>query len=182
MTRAPIIAVVGPSGVGKDSVMEAMRTANPHIQLARRVITRPTAAGGEDFDGVDEATFARMVEKQQFALHWRAHGLRYGVPKAIEAMRDAADAVLVNLSRSVLLEAQRVFDDFRVINLVARPEVLKQRLMARGRESASDVQARLAQAAKPLPGGLIAVWQVDNSGSLDDAVAAALAVAQPVKV
>ena len=49
-------------------------------------------------------------------------------------MREGANGVLVNLSRSVLLEAQEEFGDFMVLSVTARPEVLARRLAARGRE------------------------------------------------
>ena len=51
------IAIVGASGVGKDSVMAALAASDPRLRLVRRVITRPSAAGGEDFDGVTEDAF-----------------------------------------------------------------------------------------------------------------------------
>ncbi|MEM9552294.1 MAG: phosphonate metabolism protein/1,5-bisphosphokinase (PRPP-forming) PhnN, partial [Pseudomonadota bacterium] len=37
--RAPVIAVVGPSGVGKDSVLQAMCATDPRLRLVRRTIT-----------------------------------------------------------------------------------------------------------------------------------------------
>ncbi|MBD0865512.1 MAG: phosphonate metabolism protein/1,5-bisphosphokinase (PRPP-forming) PhnN [Rhodobacteraceae bacterium] len=176
MTRAPVIAVVGPSGVGKDSVMTAMRAVCLDIQLARRVITRPSASGSEDFDSVTEAQFNQMVAEDRFALYWSAHGLRYGVPETIDDLRRTAEAVLVNLSRAALLQAQEVFGDFRVIHLTAATEVLAQRLAGRGREDAETVARRLAQTGKPLPDGLRSVTKIDNSGALDTAVLAALDV------
>ena len=48
---AHVIGVVGPSGVGKDTVMHALAAAQPGIKLARRVITRPVEAGGEEGEG-----------------------------------------------------------------------------------------------------------------------------------
>ncbi|MCV6585970.1 MAG: phosphonate metabolism protein/1,5-bisphosphokinase (PRPP-forming) PhnN [Marinibacterium sp.] len=172
---APMIAVVGPSGVGKDSVMAAMQDVDPGLGRARRVITRPAEAGGEDFDGVTDARFDQMVRDGAFLLHWRAHGLRYGIPQAVAAQRHAASGVLINLSRSVLAEAQAVFGDLRVILLSARPEVLAARLSARGRESTAEINARLARADVPLPAGLRSVTRVDNSGAVQDAARAALA-------
>ena len=179
-TLAPMIAVVGPSGVGKDSVMAAMMAADPRLGRARRVITRPTEAGGEAFDGVDDAAFARLVEADAFLLHWRAHGLRYGIPKTVAAQRTDASGVLINLSRAVLPEAQDVFGDLRIIALTAAPEVLAHRLAARGRESADDIARRLARADAPLPEGLRSVTTIDNSGAIDDTVRRALSVLQPV--
>ncbi len=81
MTPAPrIFAVVGPSGAGKDTLIAGALARRPDLRLVRRVITRPAAAGGEDFDGVTEAEFTARLKRGDFALHWQAHGLRYGIP------------------------------------------------------------------------------------------------------
>ncbi len=177
--KGPVIAVVGPSGVGKDSVMSGLAVANPGLRCLRRVITRAPEAGGEDYQAVNDAEFDALVRADVFVLHWGAHGLRYGIPRDIEKLRAGAEGVLVNLSRGVLLQAQEVFDDFRVISVTARPEVLAGRLAGRGRESATEVQRRLARAAKPLPAGLRQVATVDNSGDLCTAVRAAQDALQP---
>ncbi len=179
MKPAPVIAVVGPSGVGKDSVIQAMVARAPAMQSVRRVITRPDGEEGEMFDRVSADLFEQMVRNDAFALHWRAHGLRYGVPRMIETQRHGAEAVLVNLSRAVLMQAQEVFRDLVVVSLTARSEVLAQRLRARGRESASEQVRRLRHASKPLPEGLHRVIAVDNSGPLAATVDRILADLQP---
>lgn len=179
MSLAPVIAVVGPSGVGKDSVMQALDARDPGIYRMRRVITRPEGAGGEEFDRVSEETFRQMATDKAFALHWQAHGLFYGVPTSIDELRQHADAVLVNLSRSVLLPAQEVFGDLIVISLTATPEILAHRLSARGRESAPEQARRLARANVPLPDAVRCVIEIDNSGPLDATVDAILARLQP---
>ncbi|WP_133487501.1 phosphonate metabolism protein/1,5-bisphosphokinase (PRPP-forming) PhnN [Aliiroseovarius marinus] len=174
MAVAPgrLIAVVGPSGVGKDSVMEALAKATD-FHLVRRVITRPSAAGGEQFDGCDEATFDADLARGRFALHWPAHELRYGIPKTELACLDQGRNALVNLSRKVLTEAHAAFSGFIVVNLSASPEVLAQRLAARGRESADSIAKRLARQVD-LPGGLTVI-NVVNDGPLDDTVRTILA-------
>ncbi|UWQ25331.1 phosphonate metabolism protein/1,5-bisphosphokinase (PRPP-forming) PhnN [Leisingera aquaemixtae] len=177
--KGPVIAVVGPSGAGKDSLMSALAVSGPRLRLMRRVITRAPEAGGEDYQAVTEAEFAALERNGVFALHWQAHGLHYGIPRDIETLRAGAGGVLVNLSRAVLLQAQEVFGDFMVLSVTARPEVLAERLSARGREGAEEVQRRLARAASPLPEGLRRVHEIDNSGALSEAVGAALAALQP---
>lgn len=177
--KGPVIAVVGPSGVGKDSLMSALAVSGPSLRLVRRVITRAPEAGGEDYQAVTEPEFSALAENGVFALHWQAHGLHYGIPRDIETLREGAGGVLVNLSRSVLLQAQEVFGDFIVLSVTARPEVLAQRLTARGREDAQEVERRLARATNPLPQGLAQVHEIDNSGALSAAVQAALTVLQP---
>ena len=60
--KGQLIAVVGPSGAGKDTLIEAARRARPDLLIVRRVITRPTESGGEDFEGVTEAEFRAATE------------------------------------------------------------------------------------------------------------------------
>lgn len=174
------IAVVGPSGVGKDSVMRAMAAAEPRILLARRVITRPSDAGGEDFDGVNDARFAEMMAQDAFALHWSAHGLQYGIPAALDADLATGRDVLANLSRRRLGTAQARYEVFSVISLTASLPVLAQRLAARGREDAAEVQRRLAQADFAVSQEFNPL-KIVNDGPLQTAVDAALAALYPAK-
>lgn len=179
MTQGRFIAVVGPSGAGKDSVMGALARARPGLGLARRVITRPGTAGGEDFDGVDAAEFARRSSAGAFVLEWQAHGLRYAIPRSETARMAAGQDLLANLSRRVLTQAAAAFGRaFLVLEITAPPEVLARRLAARGRETPADIAARLDRARDPLPPGL-PVLRIDNGGTLDRAVAQALAALYP---
>ncbi|MDX5359128.1 MAG: phosphonate metabolism protein/1,5-bisphosphokinase (PRPP-forming) PhnN [Rhodobacterales bacterium] len=173
-----LVAVVGPSGAGKDTLMAAACAADPRIRAARRVITRPAEAGGEDFEGVSEAVFAARAEAGVFALHWRAHGLGYGIPAA-ELAGDGI--VLFNASRAVLATAAAQFPGLRVVLVTAPPEVLAARLAGRGRESGADQAARLARAGFALPDGLdVAV--VHNDSSPDVGLARFMAALQPERV
>lgn len=173
-----VIGVVGPSGVGKDTVMAALVAAEPRLALVRRVITRPSEAGGEDFDGVSDPEFARRHAAGAFILDWAAHGSRYGIPVTLPAGRDA----LVNLSRGALAQARDVFGPdtgraFMVLELTAAPDVLATRLAARGREDAPAIAARLARTVD-LPAGLDII-RLDNSGAVAATVAAARAALYP---
>lgn len=174
------IAVVGPSGVGKDSVMEALVAARPDLVRVRRVITRPSEAGGEDFEGIGAALFAARAAGGDFALHWQAHGLSYAIPREVHQVLARGQDVLANLSRGMLGQAARVFPTLHVLHITARPEVLATRLAARGREGRAEIARRLARPAQPFPEGL-RVSTLDNSGRLDHAVAAALAALYPEK-
>lgn len=178
MNEGRLIAVVGPSGVGKDSLMDSICAARPALQRVRRVITRSPDAGGEDFESVTPDEFARRSAAGQFALCWQAHGLHYAIP--VDALRGPArgqDAV-ANLSRRVLAEAQALFPRLHVLSVTAPPEVLANRLTARGREPGDETAQRLSRAAPPLPRG-VAVTEIDNGGPLAAAAAAALAALYP---
>ncbi len=180
MGQAQLIAVVGPSGVGKDTVMAAVETARPEIRLVRRVITRDGEAGGEDFVSVGEAEFEQMAAAGQFALSWRAHGLFYGIPRQEVEGRPDGEIRLVNLSRGVLAQARGQFESFRVLSLVASAETLASRLAARGREGTDDIAKRLERAGYARPTG-DDVIEVANDGTLEDTVKAVLERLYPVR-
>ncbi|RRH76633.1 phosphonate metabolism protein/1,5-bisphosphokinase (PRPP-forming) PhnN [Falsigemmobacter faecalis] len=155
-----LVAVVGPSGAGKDTLMEAACAGTPGIRAVRRVITRPTKAGGEDFEGISEAEFDRRLSAGDFALTWAAHGLRYGLPKS---ELTGGGTLLFNASRAVLEEAARLWPGLRVVRITAPPEVLAARLAGRGREDAQDQARRVARASFALPEGIRAVTVVNDA-------------------
>ena len=172
-----LVAIVGPSGVGKDSVMQGIAERAPKFELVRRTITRRAHAGGEDFEHVDESEFDRRLKEGAFCLHWRAHGLGYGIPQLVRTDVAGRAWRLVNLSRSVLATAAALFPNFTVIVLSAHPETLAGRLAGRGRESAEDVAQRLARDGPQIPEGIDRI-DLSNDGPLEETVAAALMALQ----
>ncbi len=171
-----LVAVVGPSGAGKDTLMAAARSrlvGDPRFVFARRAITRPAEAGGEDHEPLTEAAFATRRDAGGFALWWEAHGLSYGIPSAIEDEMAAGRVVVANLSRGVLADADRRYR-LRVLRITAPIAVLTARLLARGREDAADIEARLAREVK-LPPGLDIVTVMNDGpveAGVDDVIAA----------
>jgi ribose 1,5-bisphosphokinase len=176
-----LFAVVGPSGAGKDTLMAAAWARRPDLFLVRRVITRPSNAGGEDFDGVSETEFLEMRDAGAFSLWWQAHGLYYGIPASIDAALAEGRDVVFNGSRAVLAEAAARYPQMVVLLVTASAEVLAERLAARGRETAGDIAARLRRAGFALPLDLD-VREIRNDGALEDAVAAMLSLLQPESV
>jgi ribose 1,5-bisphosphokinase len=172
-----IFAIVGPSGAGKDTLIEGALRLRPDLRLIRRVIARPTGAGGEDFLGVTEADFATRLSRGDFALHWQAHGLSYGIPKAQLA---APGDVIFNGSRAALPQAVQVFPNLRVILVTAPDPILAARLAARGRETEADIRQRLTRAAFTLPAGITA-QTVINDGALETGIDRLLAALHPVR-
>lgn len=177
MKTGRLIAVVGPSGVGKDSVMRGIAQAMPNLHLVQRVITRAPDLGGEDYVAVSAAQFQDMAETGAFAVQWGAHGLFYGIPQSVRAhLTDGTDC-LANFSRNALQAGAEVFPNFLVVNITAKPETLASRLAARGRESEADIAKRLAGAQKVLPEGLDVI-HLSNDGPLDQTIERAVALLQ----
>lgn len=162
-----LFLVVGPSGAGKDTLLSGAVAAEPRLYWARRVITRPESAGGEPFEGVTDSEFANRLARGEFALHWEAHGLRYGVPFAeLPKDRDA----LVNGSRAAIPQALAAFPDLRIIHITAPVSVLAERLAARGRETFAETEARLTRAGQAMPEG-VPVTEVINDASPETGIA-----------
>ncbi len=172
MTLAAVgrfIAVVGPSGAGKDSLINAARVhfgENGNVRFVRRVITRPATAGGEDHVAVSAAEFESMRDAGAFILDWQSHGLSYGIPIDVRDDLLAGRSVLANLSRAVIPAARQKFENFRVIVVTAPVPVLAARLAARGREDQADIEERLRRAPQGQPVG-DDVTIVENAADLD---------------
>jgi ribose 1,5-bisphosphokinase len=181
MSKGRFIAVVGPSGVGKDSIMAGIKAALPQVRLVRRIITRPPGLGGEDYDPVSPERFDQMARAGAFCLHWSAHGLCYGIPTdVVDATRTGTDC-LANLSRRALPEAAALFDRFVVLNITASPETLAARLAGRARETPAEIRQRLERAQMGFaPGGDTVT--IRNDGPLPDAVASAVAALNQMTV
>jgi ribose 1,5-bisphosphokinase len=166
-----LVLVVGPSGVGKDTLIAYCRSrlgTADGVVFPRRAITRPSGDDTEDHEVVSEEEFRRREAAGGFALHWRAHGLSYGVPAAVADDIAAGRTVVVNVSRSIIDAARQRFADIRVVHVTAAPDILARRLQSRGRESAVDMAARLGRAnAVEVTGSDVVL--IDNSGLAEDA-------------
>ncbi|AJA12196.1 MULTISPECIES: phosphonate metabolism protein/1,5-bisphosphokinase (PRPP-forming) PhnN [Pseudomonas] len=169
-----LIFLVGPSGSGKDSLIDASREqlAAAGVEIARRVITRSAEAKGEAAQGVTPEQFDTLRAQGAFAMHWRANGLDYGIPRQVDQWLAAGRAVLVNGSRAYLPEARQRYPDLLAVLVEVKPEVLRQRLLARGRETAEEVEQRLARSARLQAAADPSVHVLDNSSTLEAAVAA----------
>jgi len=175
-TAAPakglFVAIVGPSGVGKDALIRGLAARLGEadgVAFARRVVTR-SADAFEDHDTLAEAEFVAAEAEGRFALAWRAHGLCYGVPREIEARLAAGQAVVCNVSRAAVADVRRLYSPSLVVLVTARPEILAARLAGRGRDDGASRRERLERsvvAEVALEPDAI----IDNDGALDEAIA-----------
>lgn len=167
-----MIVVVGPSGAGKDSVidyaMARLKTTSVEVELVRRVITRAQDAGGEDHEAISTDAFRACAERGAFAVHWEAHGLHYGIPAACHAKLEEGRTLVANGSRAVLDRFREAFPRVAVVNIVASPEVIAARLIARARESEAEIRRRLDRQVPDIDGDPH-LTTIDNSGPLEEA-------------
>ncbi|MDP1656583.1 MAG: phosphonate metabolism protein/1,5-bisphosphokinase (PRPP-forming) PhnN [Hylemonella sp.] len=145
---ASLIYVVGPSGSGKDSLIAYAREqlgAEPGVCFAHRYITRPADAGGENHVALTPQEFDARLHARLFALHWQSHGLHYGIGIEINQWLGKGVVVVVNGSRAHLPQARASYPELRPVHITVSSEILRQRLLARGRETEEQVAQRLAR-------------------------------------
>ncbi|SHL70339.1 phosphonate metabolism protein/1,5-bisphosphokinase (PRPP-forming) PhnN [Phytopseudomonas punonensis] len=171
-----LIYLMGPSGSGKDSVLQAVtvRLEDRECRVARRVITRSAEAVGEDAVAVSREEFDVRLAAGAFAMHWRANGLDYAITREIDSWLSSGVQVIVNGSRGYLQEARRRYPSLVPVLLEVAPEILRSRLLSRARENIEQIEARLARSAlfaseESLSAGE-QIIRLDNSGSLDATV------------
>ncbi len=162
-----LVAVLGPSGAGKDTLIDAACRMRPDLGRAQRVITRRADAGGEDFISVSDVEFAQKEAAGEFIFSWKAHGLRYGIPTAVMDDVRRGQIKLFNGSRAALPALRATAPDLGIILVTASADILGQRLVQRGREDSDDIASRLVRAGYDIPAG-ICHSTVDNSGNVED--------------
>jgi len=147
--QSPLVYVMGPSGAGKDAVLQrarALLSADAPVVFAHRYITRPVEAGGENHVALSLSEFALRRAHGLFAFHWQAHGNEYGIGREIHAWRKAGLTVVVSGSREHFQKVGGVDDDTTPVLITASPATLAQRLRSRGREDEAAAAARLGRA------------------------------------
>lgn len=147
--RGTLVLVVGPSGAGKDTLIEGASAAlagNPAFGFPRRDVTRKAGLGGENYRAVTVDEFLAREAAGGYCLSWQAHDLHYGILREVEDHLAAGRHVVANVSRSVIEEARARLQPVLVVNIAVSEEVLARRLRARGRESEAEIAGRLARA------------------------------------
>jgi len=165
--------VIGPSGAGKDSLIDSVRARFPNdLIVAHRYITRVADAGGENHVALTIEEFHSRQSKGLFALHWQAHGFEYGIGREVIDWLSEGFSVVANGSRAELSQARRRFGVALVpIVVQVNQPILRQRLIARARETEQEIECRLQRALQYVVPENEQVYIIDNSGNINDSLA-----------
>ncbi len=176
-----LIYVMGPSGAGKDTILQAARKQlqGESVVFAHRYITRPASAGGENHVALAMREFEMLHTVDAFALSWHSHGNAYGIGREIDHWLAQGLVVIMNGSRAYLPQARMRYPHLLPVLITAPREVLAKRLACRGRECHGNVIQRLTRnesldQSPPQEGAVIF-----NTGTVDSAVQQFLALLHP---
>ena len=173
-----LIYVVGPSGSGKDSILQGVVSLLPaDCVIMQRVITRQAFAQTEDSEFLAKAEFDALEQAGGLALSWRANGLAYGVRSELDQWLKRGIHVLINGSRAHWPTVQQQYPNAILVSVHVDAELLRQRLISRGRESLEQINERLLrnllleqQLREQTTLSQNVCWEIDNSGALNAAV------------
>ena len=152
----PLLVVIsGPSGVGKDTVLDHMKQRGLPFHFVVTATTRPIRPGeveGEDYFFVEEQEFLDMIDRGELIEHALVYNDHKGVPRQQirEAMDSGQDVVMrVDVQGAKTIRA--LAPQALMIFLTAGDEEeLERRLQKRRTESEADLQLRLATAKEEL--------------------------------
>jgi len=143
-----VFVITGPSGVGKGTLIAALRGRHPEIGVAVSATTRRPRPGEQDgvaYHFVTETDFDRRLAAGEFLEHATYAGHRYGTLRAeVERRTRGGASVVLEIDvqgarqiRATMPEAVEIF--------IAPPsfEALRERLCARGQDDPDGVERRL---------------------------------------
>ena len=167
-----LIYVVGPSGAGKDTLLLWLKSrvrSSSLLHWARRTIDRvpSTEITAEQHESVDSLRFEKLLEEGAFAMHWQANSQRYGIRFQEIAPLYQFKWVIVNGSRGYLPRVAADYPGVTILHITADQELLRKRLIERGRESNQLIEERLRREVPIITPPQSNLIEIINNGSID---------------
>jgi guanylate kinase len=177
-----LIVISGPSGVGKDSVIDRMKKRGLPFHFVVTATTRrrrPEEINGEDYFFVSPETFEKMIEDDELFEHAMVYGDHKGVPKEQigEALDSGKDVIMrVDVQGAATIRA-RAPEAVLIFLSTRDEEELVDRLRARRTEEDQHLQLRIETARKELRKvEEFDYYVINKKGELDSTVDTILAI------
>ncbi len=151
-----LIVVSGPSGVGKDTVLEEVFARDPSLRRSVSYTTRPPRPGetdGHPYTFVNQKTFLNMIDREEFLEFATVYGHLYGTSlrRVREAIAEGDDVVLkIDVQGAARVRDRLGAEPLFIFLLPPSPEELRRRLFDRGADDTSSLEVRWANAVNEL--------------------------------
>jgi guanylate kinase len=151
LEHGKLVIISGPSGVGKDTVIDAWRQKNPKVARVIAYTTRPprpSEAHAHDYYFVSEDEFLQRAEANDFLEYKLVHGNYYGTPKSdMDAMLQKDHIAILKIDVQGALTVMPLRPDAISVFLVPPDgDELARRIRERGTETNEKVIERLRNA------------------------------------
>lgn len=146
-----MFVITGPSGVGKGTLIRALRERVPGLELSVSATTRaprPGEVDGRDYHFLSEAEFERRAKANDFLEHATFSGHRYGTLRsAVERSLERGTSVVLEIEVQGARQVRAAMPE-AVLVFIAPPDpaALRERLEGRGTDSEGAIAERLRTA------------------------------------
>ena len=177
-----LIVISGPSGVGKDSVVHAMKRRGLPFHFVITATTRPpreNETNGRDYYFFSKEEFARMIEKDEFFEYAIVYNDYKGNSK--KQVRDALASgqdVIMRLDVQGAATVRKLASEAVLVFLTTQSEQeLVERLKSRKTDKAEDLSLRIATAQQELKRAIEFDYVIVNAdGCLEETVDTVIAI------
>jgi len=143
-----VLVLSGPSGVGKDAALNAMKERSIPLAYIVTNTTRPQRQGetnGEHYHFISQAEFTRMLNANKLLEHAEVYGNYYGVPKAMvrQALISGQDVIIKVDVQGALAIKKQLPDAILIFLMPPSLDELSKRLRKRGTENSKELEIRL---------------------------------------
>ena len=150
-----LIVISGPSGAGKDTVVQRMQERGLPFHFVVTATTRPKRANethGKDYWFVSEDEFARMIEQNELIEYAIVYGDYKGIPKAqVRKALGSGQDVVMRLDVQGAETVRKLAPEALLIFITTESEdELVRRLQERQSETSNSLAIRIATARKEL--------------------------------
>ncbi|KFL35194.1 MULTISPECIES: AAA family ATPase [unclassified Sulfurospirillum] len=163
-----IVLIVGASGVGKDTLLKAVKN-EIKANFVKRYITREPDTNESNFY-LDKEAFENLEKSDYFVSVWKAHNNYYAIAKS--HIKEGLN--IISISREAIKDFENSFDDVTTIEIGIPKEMLYARLKNRGRENEEAILKRIERYGQKIEAKNLIYF--DNSRPLEESKKAFLAL------
>lgn len=149
-----MFVITGPSGVGKGTLIRALRERHPELGMSVSATTRGPREGetdGVDYHFLSSEEFDRRVADDEFVEYADYSGNKYGTLRSELVKNAAAGGVVLEIELQGARQVRESMPEaLQIFIAPPSPEDLRSRLVGRGTDSSEDIERRLKVAEEEL--------------------------------